>query len=87
MLIMKLNGAMVLGQLLLTIIESPPGSGGLTPDTGSKVGRHRWHSSRLVPAVRPRMAGPAPAFYKLIFISLRAEVEVFSSHRPPLSQL
>lgn len=85
MLIMKLNVAMVLGQLLLTIIESLPGSGGLAQDTGWKVGRHRWRSSWLVPAVRPTMAGPAPAFCKLILTSLWAEVEVFS-YRPPLFQ-
>lgn len=53
MLIMKLTVAMVLGQLLLTVSESRPGSGGLAQDAGWKVGRPRWRSSRLALPQRP----------------------------------
>lgn len=81
MLIMKLNVAMVLGQLLLTIIESPPGRGlARTLATG---GQPRWQRQAGA-CYAATMAGPAPALCKLILIPLRAEVKVFS-YRPPLS--
>lgn len=83
MLIMKLNVAMVLGQLLLTINQVTARVGRPSPGHWLEGGQAAWRGSRLVPAVRPLMAGPAPAFCKLILTSLRAEVEVFS-YRPSL---